>query len=55
MAKTKQNGKVYLKFTMLNPLNTISEMKVHIEKIQQIGEKIESEKGEKSYEYSVNY
>jgi L-2,4-diaminobutyrate decarboxylase len=55
MAKTKQNGKVYLKFTMLNPLNTISEMKVHIEKIQKIGEKIESEKGEKSYEYSVNY
>lgn len=55
MAKTKQNGKVYLKFTMLHPLNTIEKMKDHIEKIKQIAKKIESEKGEKSYEYSVHY
>jgi L-2,4-diaminobutyrate decarboxylase len=55
MAKTKQNGNVYLKLTMLNPLNTISKMKAHIESIQQIGEKIESEKGARSYEYTVHY
>ncbi|WP_338786859.1 aspartate aminotransferase family protein [Metabacillus sp. FJAT-53654] len=55
MAKTKQNGKVYLKFTMLNPLNSISNMEDHIIKIKQIGEKIASEKGENSYEYSVHF
>jgi L-2,4-diaminobutyrate decarboxylase len=55
MAKTKQNGKVYLKFTMLNPLNSISNMEAHIKKIKQIGEKIASEKGENSYEYSVHF
>lgn len=55
MAKTKQNGRVYLKFTMLNPLNSIDKMKEHIERIQQIGEKIECEKGTRSYEYSVHY
>ncbi|KAA9030680.1 pyridoxal phosphate-dependent decarboxylase family protein [Niallia endozanthoxylica] len=53
MAKTKQGGKVYLKFTMLNPLNTIDNMKVQIEKIKQAGEKIEKEQGENRREYSV--
>jgi L-2,4-diaminobutyrate decarboxylase len=55
MAKTRQGGKVYLKFTMLNPLNTISKMKTHIERMKQVGEKIEKERGEKRYEYSVHY
>lgn len=53
MAKTKQAGKVYLKFTMLNPLNTIGHMKTHIERMKQAGEKIEKEQGEIRYEYSV--
>jgi L-2,4-diaminobutyrate decarboxylase len=55
IAKTKQNGKVYLKFTMLHPLNSLENMKNHIENIKQIGKKIESEKGGKFYEYSVHY
>ncbi len=53
MAKTKHNGKIYLKFTMLHPLNTIERMKEHIEKLKQVAKKIESEKGEDIYEYSV--
>ncbi len=55
MAKTKQAGKVYLKFTMLNPLNTIGNMKTHIEQMKRAGEKIEKEQGEVRYEYSVHY
>ncbi|MGP4038751.1 pyridoxal phosphate-dependent decarboxylase family protein [Gracilibacillus sp. D59] len=55
MAKTKQNGRVYLKFTMLHPLNTFEKMKQHIENIKQIGKKIKREEGEKIYEYSVHY
>jgi L-2,4-diaminobutyrate decarboxylase len=55
MAKTKQDGKVYLKFTMLNPLNTINHMKAHLERIKQVGEKIEKEQGAIQYEYSVHY
>ncbi|RAS82769.1 2,4-diaminobutyrate decarboxylase [Priestia endophytica] len=55
IAKTKQNGKVYLKFTMLHPLNSPENMKNHIENIKQIGKKIESEKGGEFYEYSVHY
>ncbi|MFC3882129.1 pyridoxal phosphate-dependent decarboxylase family protein [Bacillus songklensis] len=54
IAKTKQGGKVYLKFTMLNPLNTIGNMETHIERIKQAGEKIEKEQGETQYEYSVH-
>ncbi|MGG3575232.1 aspartate aminotransferase family protein [Bacillus gobiensis] len=55
IAKTKQLGSVYLKFTMLNPLNTISLMKNHIKQIKLAGEKIENEQGETRYEYSVHY
>ncbi|HZG70904.1 MAG TPA: aspartate aminotransferase family protein [Chondromyces sp.] len=55
MAKTKQAGKVYLKFTMLNPLNTIGNMKTHIERIKQVGEKIEKKQGEIRHEYSVHH
>jgi L-2,4-diaminobutyrate decarboxylase len=55
MAKTKQNGEVYLKFTMLNPLNTIGNMKEHIERMKQMGEKIEKEQGGTRYEYSIHY
>ncbi|MGG3805759.1 pyridoxal phosphate-dependent decarboxylase family protein [Metabacillus fastidiosus] len=55
MAKTKQDGKMYLKFTMLNPLNTISNMKVHIQRMKQVGEKIEKELGETSNEYPVHH
>lgn len=53
MAKTKQDGNVYLKFTMLNPLNTVSNMQIHIERMKQVGEKIEKEQGEMFYEYPV--
>jgi L-2,4-diaminobutyrate decarboxylase len=52
MAKTKQAGKVYLKLTMLNPLNNIDYMKTHIERIKQAGEKIEQ--GEVQYGYSIH-
>ncbi|WP_245799130.1 pyridoxal phosphate-dependent decarboxylase family protein [Virgibacillus siamensis] len=55
MAKTKQGGKVYLKLTMLNPLNTFELMEKHIERIKQIGREIEIEKGEEIYEYSAHY
>ncbi|OMP68748.1 pyridoxal phosphate-dependent decarboxylase family protein [Domibacillus epiphyticus] len=53
MAKTKQAGKVYLKFTMLNPLNTLSHMQTNIKRIKEAGEKIEKEQGENRYGYSV--
>ncbi|ASN05763.1 pyridoxal phosphate-dependent decarboxylase family protein [Virgibacillus necropolis] len=53
MAKTKQDEKVYLKFTMLNPLNTISSMQAHLQRVKQVGEKIEKEQGEIWYEYSI--
>lgn len=55
IAKTKQNGSVYLKFTMLNPLNTIHDMKEHIERMKKMGEKIEKEQGGTRYEYSVHH
>ncbi|WP_174615977.1 pyridoxal phosphate-dependent decarboxylase family protein [Virgibacillus ihumii] len=55
MAKTVQNGNVYLKLTMLNPLNTVDKMKGHIENIKQIGKEIETEKGGEVYEYSIHY
>lgn len=55
MAKTKQNGKVYLKFTMLNPLNTESNMRAHIKQMKQVGKKIEKEQGEVRYEHFVHY
>jgi L-2,4-diaminobutyrate decarboxylase len=55
VAKTKQNGSVYLKFTMLNPLNTIHDMKEHIERMKKMGEKIEKEQGGTRYEYSVHH
>lgn len=55
IAKTKQNGKLYLKCTMLNPLNTIDHMKQHIERMKRLGEKIEKEQGEKRHEYSIHY
>lgn len=53
MAKTKENGKVFLKFTMLNPLNTIENMRMHIERIRQAGEKFEKKQGEIQNECSV--
>ncbi|KKB38628.1 pyridoxal phosphate-dependent decarboxylase family protein [Bacillus thermotolerans] len=55
MAKTKQAGDVYLKFTMLNPLNTIGQMKEHLQKIKRAGKAIEEEKGEMQYGYSLPY
>ncbi|WP_270583975.1 pyridoxal-dependent decarboxylase, partial [Bacillus smithii] len=55
IAKTRQDGKVYLKCTMLNPLNTIDNMKKHIERMKRLGEKIEKEQGEKRHEYSIHY
>ncbi|KKI94043.1 2,4-diaminobutyrate decarboxylase [Bacillus sp. SA1-12] len=55
MAKTRQNGKVFLKFTMLNPLNTLRNMEVQIENMKKIGEIITKKKGERSNEYSVHF
>ncbi|WP_299089429.1 aspartate aminotransferase family protein [uncultured Metabacillus sp.] len=55
MAKTRQNGKVYLKFTMLNPLNTLRNMEIQIENIKKIGDIITEKKGERSNEYSVHF
>lgn len=55
VAKTKQCGKIYLKCTMLNPLNTIDNMKKHIAWIKRLGEKIENEQGEKRDEYAKDY
>lgn len=55
MAKTRHNGKVYLKFTMLNPLNTLENMRIHMGRIKQAGEKIAYAQGENQYEYSVNH
>ncbi|ASK64059.1 2,4-diaminobutyrate decarboxylase [Virgibacillus phasianinus] len=55
MAKTKQNGNVYLKFTMLNPVNSISNMQVHIKRMKKAAEKIEKERGEIRYEYSIHH
>lgn len=53
MAKTKQDGIVYLKFTMLNPLNTIEKMEKHIGELKQAAKKIENMKREEIYGYSV--
>lgn len=54
MAKTKQNGNVYLKFTMLNPLNTIERMQNHIEALKQLAKNIESMKREEVYGHSIH-
>jgi L-2,4-diaminobutyrate decarboxylase len=40
---------------MLNPLNTIHDMKEHIERMKKMGEKIEKEQGGTRYEYSVHH
>ncbi|MGG3890726.1 pyridoxal phosphate-dependent decarboxylase family protein [Metabacillus fastidiosus] len=41
IAKTKVNGKVYLKFTILNPCAELDNIKAHLEEIQALGMKIE--------------
>lgn len=52
LAKTKYNGKTHLKMTMLNPLITIEQMRVHIQHIIRAGSEIK--KGMKEFEYSAS-
>ncbi len=54
MAKTKQDGNVYLKFTMLNPLNTIEKMQGHVERMQQRAVEIEQMIKEEVYGHSIH-
>ncbi|MBM7649160.1 L-2,4-diaminobutyrate decarboxylase [Bacillus ectoiniformans] len=42
-AKTKYKGRAYMKFTMLNPLNHLEAMKVHLNQIKEKGKEIERE------------
>lgn len=54
MAKTRQAGNVYLKFTMLNPLNTIERMQDHIEILTQKAMQIRRMKREEMYGHSIH-
>ncbi|MED4163463.1 pyridoxal phosphate-dependent decarboxylase family protein [Halalkalibacterium halodurans] len=54
MAKTKQRGHVYLKFTMLNPLNTIENMKTQIQKVKKAGIEFEKTQGAIRHEHVIH-
>ena len=43
MARTRHKGKVYLKFTMLNPMQTLSSIREHLIRLEETGRKIEQE------------
>lgn len=54
MAKTKHDGSVFLKFTMLNPLNSADRMVGHIREMKRVAARIEQTKKEEAHGYSLH-
>ena len=54
MAKTKHDGSVFLKFTMLNPLNSSARMESHIREMKRVAAHIEQREKEEAYGYSLH-